>query len=395
MMSAEILVINAGSSSVKFSTFAVGNSPLEKRVSGQVDGLGGEPRFQAAAAGVTMGERTWSRADSLDHAAATRFLIEWLEARFGAGSFVGVGHRVVHGGREFHQPVRITPAILGRLEALVPLAPLHQPNNLLPIRTIAQVWPELPQVASFDTAFHRGGPEIAELFALPRQLAEAGIRRYGFHGLSYEYIAGVLPTLDPRAAAGRVVVAHLGSGASMCALAGGRSIASSMGFTALDGLPMSTRAGSLDPGVLIFLLRSRGMDADQLEDLLYRRSGLLGVSEISSDMRRLLESSDPRAIQAVNLFVYRAQREVGSLAAALGGLDAIVFTAGIGEHSPVIRQQIGAGLAWLGLDWDEDANQRGGPRLSTRASAVSAWIIPTNEELMLARHAARVLGLSP
>jgi acetate kinase len=293
---------------------------------------------------------------------------------------------------KFARPVRIDAEVLGELESLVPLAPLHQPHNLAAIRAVAQHVPQLPQVACFDTSFHRTQPVVAQAFALPRRCAEQGIRRYGFHGLSYEYIASVLPDVDARAAAGRAVVAHLGNGASLCALKAGRSVATTMGFTAVDGLVMGTRCGALDPGVLLFLMDQHGMDARALEELLYQQSGLLGVSGISSDMRTLLASTDPRAAEAVELFVYRIGRELGSLAAALGGLDALVFTGGIGENAVSIRARVCRDAAWLGLELDEEANERGGPRLSRPNSRVAAWVIPTNEELMIAQHTRRLLG---
>jgi acetate kinase len=298
----------------------------------------------------------------------------------------------VHGGLQYTQPVRVDAGVLAALDRFVPLAPLHQPHNLAAIRAVMHSAPEVPQVACFDTAFHRSNPELAQMFALPYELHEAGVRRYGFHGLSYEYIATVLPEVDARAAAGRTVVLHLGNGASMCALAGGRSVASTMGFTAVDGLPMGTRTGNLDPGVVLYLMDERGMDVRAIEKLLYQQSGLLGVSGLSSDMRTLLASDATRAKLAVDLYVYRIGRELGSLAAALGGLDALVFTAGIGENSAEIRARICATARWLGVELDAAANAAGGPRISTAASRVTALTIPTNEELMIARHTERLLA---
>jgi acetate kinase len=298
----------------------------------------------------------------------------------------------VHGGAAYAQPVRLDHRLLAALERLVPLAPLHQPHNLAPIRLLLDRAPDLPQVACFDTSFHRTNPELAQRFALPAELHDAGVRRYGFHGLSYEYIASVLPALDARAAAGRTVVLHLGNGASMCALEAGRSVASTMGFTAVDGLPMGTRCGSLDPGVMLFLMDERGMDARAIETLIYHRSGLLGVSGLSSDMRTLLASDEPRARLAIDLYVYRIRRELGSLAAALGGLDALMFTAGIGENAPAIRSRVCRDAAWLGVELDPRANEQGGPRISAAGSRVSAWAIPTNEELMIARHTRQLVG---
>jgi acetate kinase len=304
----------------------------------------------------------------------------------------GIGHRVVHGGLEFMEPTLVDAAILERLERYVPLAPLHQPHNLAAIRLMLERLPGVPEVACFDTAFHRTVPEVAQLFALPPRFAAAGVRRYGFHGLSYEYVASVLPSLDERAAAGRTVVLHLGNGVSMAALQGGRSIGTTMGFTAIEGLPMGTRTGSLDPGVLLFMFDELGMSVREVERLLYQESGLLGMSGISSDMRVLLASEAPAAQLAVEVFCYRVRRELGSLAAALGGLDAVVFTAGIGENQAEIRRRIGRDAGWLGLELDDDANARHGPRISTPGSRVSAWVVPTDEELMIARHVVRLLG---
>jgi acetate kinase len=327
-----------------------------------------------------------------DHVEALEVLIRFLRAQLQDGTIAGVGHRVVHGGLEFMAPTRVDADVLGRLERYVPLAPLHQPRNLAAIRRMLERLPGVPEVACFDTAFHRTVPEVAQLFALPPRYAAAGIRRYGFHGLSYEHVASVLPALDPRAAAGRTVVFHLGNGASMCALRGGRSVATTMGFTAIDGLPMGTRSGALDPGVLLYLFDELGMSVRDVERLLYEESGLLGMSGVSSDMRELLASEAPAARQALDVFVYRAGRELGSLAAALGGLDAVVFTAGIGENQPEIRRRICADAAWLGLELDPEANGRHGPRISTPGSSVAAWVVPTDEETMIARHVVRLLG---
>jgi acetate kinase len=304
-----------------------------------------------------------------------------------------VGHRVVHGGAEHSRPILVDDAVLAKLEKFVPLAPLHQPHNLSAIRAAQQALPGVPQVACFDTAFHRGHEPVAELFALPYELYEAGVRRYGFHGLSYEYIAGALPQTAPAIAAGRVVVAHLGSGASLCALKGGRSVDSTMGFTALDGLPMGTRTGQLDPGVVLYLMQERSMTVKEVEALLYKQSGLLGISGVSNDMRDLLASKAPRAKLAVDYFVFRVARETAALASVLGGLDGIVFTAGIGERSAEIRRRVCESLGWLGVDLDTAANERSGPRLSRDGSKVSAWVVPTNEELMIARHARALLRL--
>ncbi len=388
-MADAILVLNAGSSSLKFEVFLLAG--LARAAAGAVEELNDRPRFSATEAhGAVLERRGWD--SEIGHDGALDFLLGWLRQHGTDWTLVAVGHRVVHGGAEFTAPVRITPEVVEKLEALVPLAPLHQPANLLPVKALAAQRPAVAQVACFDTAFHRGQPARAQTFAIPRQLTDAGVRRYGFHGLSYEYVASVLPQHDARAAAGRTVVMHLGNGASMCALAAGRSVATTMGFTALDGLPMGTRCGAIDPGVLLYLMDERGMDARALETLLYQESGLLGVSGVSSDMRELLASADPHAREAVDLFCYRIGRELGSLAAALGGLDAVVFTAGIGEHAAPVREAVCRGAAWLGVEIDAAANAAGGPRISTQASRVAAWVIPTDEELMIARHTRALLA---
>lgn len=392
-MSEAIVVLNAGSSSIKFSHFVAGASDLELDLRGQIEGLGTRPRFVAKKAdGSVQAERTWDDGATLGHAEALDFLVGYLQDAVADSPLAGVGHRVVHGGLEYSRPVRVDEDVLTVLDRFVPLAPLHQPNNLAPIRMLLERAPDLPQVACFDTAFHRTNPDLAQRFALPVELHDAGIRRYGFHGLSYEYIASVLPGIDPDAASGRCIVLHLGNGASMCALSDGKSIASTMGFTAVDGLPMGTRCGAIDPGLIPYLIDQKGMSTDDVMDLLYNRSGLLGVSGLSSDMRTLLASHEPRAKLAIDLYVYRIARELGSMAAALGGLDAIVFTAGIGEHAAPIRARVLEQAAWLGVQPDPVANDAGGPRISTQASAVSAWVVPTNEELMIARHTRAVLA---
>ncbi len=389
-MSDAILVVNAGSSSLKFCVYAVDGAALRVTVSGNLEELQSQPRFRAQdAAGRAADARAWDA--PLGHDGAIAFLLDWLRQQAGGERLTGVGHRVVHGGTAYAAPARITPAVLADLDKLVPLAPLHQPHNLAGIRAIAARLPDLPQVACFDTAFHRGQPPLAQAYALPRALTAAGVRRYGFHGLSYEYIASVLADHDPRAAAGRTIVLHLGNGASLCALAGGRSIATTMGFTALEGVPMGTRSGSLDPGVLLYRMNERKLDARAVETLLYKESGLLGVSGLSSDMRVLLASADPHAREAVDLFCYRIAREIGSLAAALGGLDALIFTAGIGEHAVAVREAVCGQAAWLGVELDTTANAAGGPRISIPASRTAAWVIPTNEELMIARHTRALL----
>ena len=391
-MSDALLVLNAGSSSLKFSVF-LNEDPPQPVLRGQLEGLLTQPRFLARDSSAVVGEKEWPCGTKLGHEGAIEFLFTWgRSGPLAENRVVAAGHRVVHGGLKFTAPVLINAETLADLEALVPLAPLHQPHNVAAIKAVAQMAPKLPQVACFDTAFHRMQPAVAQAFALPRRYADEGVRRYGFHGLSYEYIASVLPTMDRRAGGERTVVAHLGNGASMCAMRSGRSIATTMSFTALDGLIMGTRSGSIDPGVLLYLLDRHGMDARALEELLYEQSGLLGVSGISSDMRVLLSSSDPCAAEALDLFVYRISRELGSLAAALGGLDALVFTGGIGENAGSIRARVCREARWLGLELDEEANAKGGPCISRTGSRVSAWVIPTNEELMIALHTRRVLG---
>ena len=392
-MSDAILVVNAGSSSIKFSLFLDRGEALDLLLGGQIEGLYSAPRFKARdAAGAVVSERQWADGEPLGHDGAIAHLAGFLREQLGEHRLAAVGHRVVHGGSAYAAPVRLTAEIVENLEQFIPLAPLHQPHNLKPIRLLLDNQPQLPQVACFDTAFHRNQPEVAQAFALPPAITDRGVLRYGFHGLSYEYIASVLPEVDPRAAAGRSVVLHLGNGASMCAIHGGRSVAGTMGFTAVDGLPMGTRSGNLDPGVVLYLMDELKMDARAIEKLLYQQSGLLGVSGVSSDMRTLLTSDEPRAKFAVELFVYRIGRELGSLAAALGGLDALVFTAGIGEHAAAIRERVCCAAAWLGVELDLAANAAGGPRLSTAGSRVAAWVIPTNEELMIARHTRRLLN---
>ncbi len=394
-MADAIVVLNAGSSSIKFSLFLERGADLVPDVRGQIEGLYTAPRFVARGAdGTTRSEKAWPEGTKLGHAAALEHLIGFLRGELADDRLVGVGHRVVHGALDYREPVRVDAGAVAQLERLVPLAPLHQPHNLAPIRALLAAAPDLPQVACFDTSFHRTNPDLAQRFALPAEMHDAGIRRYGFHGLSYEYVASVLPGYDAKAAAGKTVVLHLGNGASMCALDGGRSVASTMGFTAVDGLPMGTRTGALDPGVILYLMDERRMDARAVERLIYNQSGLLGVSGVSSDMRTLLASDDPRARLAIDLYCYRIRREMGSLAAALGGLDAIVFTAGIGENSAAIRERVCRDAGWLGVDLDDAANANGGPRISATASRVAAWSIPTNEELMIARHTRRVIGKS-
>lgn len=392
-MADAVLVLNAGSSSIKFSLFLEQASALDLVLRGQIEGIYTKPKFTASnASGKRIGAHEWHEGAKLGHAGAVDYLIGFLKEHADGHRLAAVGHRVVHGGLEFSEPTLATSAALAQLDKLIPLAPLHQPHNLAPIRVIAAHQPELPQVACFDTAFHRAQPPLAQAFALPAAITDRGVRRYGFHGLSYEYIASALPRFDARAAAGRAVVAHLGNGASMCAIKAGRSMASTMGFTAVDGLPMGTRCGAIDPGVMLYLMDEMKMDARAIEKLIYQQSGLLGVSGISSDMRALLASAEPRAQLAVDLFVYRIGRELGSLAAALGGLDALVFTGGIGEHAAQIRERVCRDAGWLGIALDAAANTAHGPRISTPDSGTSAWVIPTNEELMIAQHTLRVVA---
>jgi len=388
-----IVVLNAGSSSVKFSLFLERSGDLEPSLHGQIEALFTAPRFVAKARdGTVVAEKSWGEGARLGHEGALEHLIGVLRSQLADDRLVGVGHRVVHGGASYDQPLRVDAEVLADLRRLEPLAPLHQPHNLAPIAALLERAPDLPQVACFDTAFHRSNPDLAQMFGLPFEMFESGIRRYGFHGLSYEYIASVLPETDPKAAAGRTVVLHLGNGASMCALDQGVSIASTMGFTAVDGLMMGTRTGNLDPGVVLYLMDERGMDAKAVEKLLYSQSGLLGVSGVSSDMRTLLASGEQRARLAIELFVYRIRRELGSLVAALGGLDALVFTAGVGENAAAIRSAVCRDARWLGVELDEDSNASGAARISSPRSRVNVWRLPTNEELMIARHTVRVLG---
>src|SRR5436190_7586964 len=391
-MADAIAVLNAGSSSFKFSLFAQNADGMTLVSRGQAEGLYTSPRFVAKdSGGAVIAEKTWGDAVKLGHDGALEHLVGFLRNKLAEHRLVGVGHRVVHGGLEYTKPVRLDAAVISALEKYIPLAPLHQPHNLAPIRALLERLPQLPQVACFDTAFHRAQPPVAQAFALPKSITDRGVIRYGFHGLSYEYIASALPDHDARAARGKVVVLHLGNGSSMCAMANGQSVASTMGFTAADGLPMGTRCGNLDPGVVLYLIDELNMDARAIEKLIYQQSGLLGVSGVSSDMRALLASQEPGARLAVDLFVYRIGRELGSMAAALGGIDAIVFTAGIGENSRSLRERVCRDAAWLGVELDRDANEMQGPRISRAASRVSAWIIPTNEELMIARHTRSVL----
>jgi acetate kinase len=393
-MTDHVLVLNAGSSSVKFAVYGRAAKGWKDEVRGQVEGIGTAPKFSAKdAAGKTLVDEKLG-AEVRDARAALDELSAWLRKRFPDATLVGVGHRVVHGGSGHAAPARVTDALLADLRALVPLAPLHQPHNLAAIDALRERRPDVPQVACFDTSFHRGQSEVAELVPLPKRIRDQGVQRYGFHGLSYEYIASTLPQAAPEVADGRVLVAHLGSGASLCALNKRKSVDCSFGFTALDGLCMGTRPGALDPGVVLHLFQTLKMSAKDVESMLYKESGLLGISGVSNDMRELQSSEEPAARLAVDYFVYEAAKQIGALAAVLGGVDALVFTAGIGERSVEIRKRICAASAWLGVKLDDAANAKGGPRISAMRSRVSTWVIPTNEELMIARHTASVLGLA-
>jgi acetate kinase len=387
------LVLNSGSSSLKFALFRTspgGDWPVAAR--GNIEGIGTSPTMSARdGRGSTLPTPKLS-GEVRDAHGALEHVFAWLRTSFGGGRILGVGHRVVHGGPRYAAPVIVTPEVLAELRQLVPYAPLHQPYNLAGIEAVAQRRPDVPQVACFDTSFHRSLPPVAKLIPLSAEVRRGGVERYGFHGLSYEYIASVLPQLAPEIATGRVIVAHLGNGASLCALRAGESIENTFGFTALDGLCMGTRPGAVDPGVILYLFQGLGLSVKEVETLLYKKSGLLGISGVSNDMRDLLESGEPAARLAVEYFVYRVAKEVGALAAVLGGLDALVFTAGIGENSAVIRRRICEACAWLGLELDGAANMAKASRISRTTSKVSVWVIPTNEELMIARHTGRLLA---
>jgi len=389
------LVLNAGSSSLKFCVYRCLEAEAWNLASrGQIEGIGTSPRLLVKdGEGRILADR---RPDSevRDGREALNVLAAWLRSTYESAEVVGVGHRVVHGGAQFTGPTIVTPDVLRELKRLIPLAPLHQPYNLAAIEVAFERLPNVPQVACFDTSFHRGQPAVAETVPLPREICGQGVQRYGFHGLSYEYIASVLPSAAPEIASGRVIIAHLGSGASLCALKNGKSFDCTLGFTALEGLCMGTRPGSVDPGVILYLFQNLGLSAKDVEKILYKKSGLLGISGVSSDMRELSKSGDPGARLAIDYFVYRATKEIGAMTAVLGGIDGLVFTAGIGENSSEIRQRICASSAWLGIELDKEANARNGPRISTPESKVSTWVIPTNEELMIARHTGLLLGLA-
>jgi acetate kinase len=388
-----ILTLNAGSSSIKFALYELSGDEPRLIVKGQVEGIGTRPHFVAKdPAGRLLAESYWEQVPSgQGHARAFQQIWSWLTNAAQGRTILAVGHRVGHGGETYGEPVLVTDEVLERLQRLVPLVPLHQPNNLAAIRAVAADHPDLPQVACFDTAFHRGRARVTEQFGLPRALLEQGVKRYGFHGLSYEYVAGRLRELAPDVSNGRVVVAHLGSGCSMTAMRNGRSVDTSMSFSALDGLPMGTRCGVLDAGVILFLLREEGMGVAELESLLYKRSGLLGLSGVSNDLRDLHASDDPHAAEAIDYFCYRITQTLGSLCASLGGLDALVFTAGVGENDAEVRARVCRDAAWLGVELDAEANRAGGTRISPAGVAPSVWVIPTDEEAMIARHTLRVV----
>lgn len=393
-----VVSLNAGSSSIKFSLFVLGeHGAPELSASGRIEKIGIAPTLRARSVdGEALLERDWTDGASLGHAELLAELFAWAEDHPLEGrEIVAIGHRVVHGGTEFAGPRLIDPDLLDKLEALCPLAPLHQPHNLAAIRAIARLQPGLPQIACFDTAFHHDKPALAARYAIPRALHDQGVCRYGFHGLSYEHVARQLAETDPELAAGRVIAAHLGNGASLCAMQDGRSIDTTMGFTALDGLMMGTRCGSIDPGVVLHLLTQTGMSASDVEELLYRKSGLLGVSGISSDMRALHASAAPEAEEAIALFAWRVAREAGALASSLGGLDGIVFTAGIGENDADMRSRICRRLEWLGLQIDELANAGNGPLISRADGRVKAYVIPTDEERTIALQTLNVLAAMP
>jgi acetate kinase len=388
------LVLNAGSSSLKFCVF---QRPEGKKwrleVRGQIEGIGTAPRLSVKDEhGVTLACENLDQS-VCDGSAAIDALAFWLRSRYGGSRVLGVGHRVVHGGSRFAGPTIVSRRVMEELYQLVPLAPLHEPYNLAAIEAVFERLPGVPQVACFDTSFHRGHSSVAELIPLPRDICRPELQRYGFHGLSFEYIASILSEVAPEIAGGRVIVAHLGSGASLCALQEGKSIDSTMAFTALDGLCMGTRPGAIDPGVVLYLFQNLRLTVEDVETILYKRSGLLGISGISNDMRDLLGRSEPEARLAVDFFIYRIAKETGALAAVLGGLDGLVFTAGIGENSAEIRRRVCESASWLGVELDAEANAGGGPLISAQQSKVSVWVIPTNEELMIARHTGTLLGL--
>ena len=386
-----IAVFNAGSSSIKFAIFD-NDDPDGILFKGQVENIGVAPKLSVDdGSGGTLIEKEW-KAKEVDHKSATTIILETAIGLLGGRSIPAIGHRVVHGGTKFAAPVVISPEVIAQLDELTPLAPLHQPHNLTPIRAIATAAPHIIQVACFDTAFHQAQDDLAQSYAIPRELTDSGIRRYGFHGLSYEYVSAKLGEVAPEFAQKRIIIAHLGNGASLCAINQGRSVASTMGFTAVEGLMMGTRCGSIDPGVLLYLMDSRGMNPRSIERLIYKESGLLGVSGISSDMRALRQSTEAGAREAIALFVYRIVREIGSLTAALGGLDGIVFTGGIGQRDGKTRQEVIAGCAWLGALIDDEANAKAEGRIDSSSSTIPIWVLPTDEERVMARHTAKLLS---
>ena len=390
-----IVVVNAGSTSLKFGAYAVdATRSLPLLCRGQIDSMENDPRFVVMnAVGKQLGVHEWGKDRAIDHKKALHFVITWLEANLGNSKVIAAGHRVLLGGARFEAPVRIVGDVLDYLESLAVMEPSHQPYNVLGARALAEAFPGLPQVACFDSSFHRTMPEVAQIYALPQDVRDAGVRHWGYHGISYDYISRQVPKFAPQAR--RVIAAHLGGGASMCAMLDGRSVDTTMGFGAVSGLPMATRSGDVSLGALFYLLRRKLFDRASLEKMLYERAGLLGLSGISDDMRVLQESTDPRAVAAVEYFIYAMTKYAGAYAAVLGGLDAFVFTAGIGEHSAPVRAALCARLSWLGVKLDEQANASGGPRISTPDSAVSVWVIPTNEELMIAQHTLALVRRSP
>lgn len=386
-----ILVLNSGSSSLKFAVFANKSCGLALKLSGRVEGLPSSAHFVAGEpCGKEVARQSWQGDVPVTHESVVEYIAAFLGATCAGDRLAAIGHRVVHGGEKFFRPTLIDDKVLGELEQLIPLAPLHQPHSLAPIRVLCRRRPKVPQVACFDTAFHCTQPDVAHMYALPSSITDCGVRRYGFHGLSYEYIVSELHHVSPNAANGKLVIAHLGNGASMCAVHAGNSVATTMGFSAADGLPMGTRCGSLDPGVILYMLNALKMDPQTVEDVVYRRSGLLGVSGISSDMQVLLASRDSKARLAIDMLLYRIGRELGSLAAALGGLDGLIFTGGIGEHATMIRERVCMDAKWAGIEIDRDANNSGEQLISTPASRVAVWTLATNEELMIARHTRQV-----
>ena len=388
-----LLTLNAGSSSIKFSLFDIG-AELDERVCGEVEGLGSKPHLHAEMAGKRFADETLDAGQVTDHDSALAVVLKVLEKQIGTMAIAAVGHRVVHGGVAFAESIVLDDQRLAELALLSPLAPLHQPGNLSGVRAARRAFPDALQVACFDTAFHRSHPWVNDTYALPREYYEQGIRRYGFHGLSYEYVVDRLKQIAPLYEQGRVVVMHLGNGASMCAIRDGQSVGSSMGFTALDGLPMGTRCGQLDPGIVLYLLREKGMTADAIEDLLYRKSGLKGLSGLSQDMRELEAAGTPEAMQAIDYFVFRIRRELGSMAAILSGLDAVVFCGGIGENAWRIRERVCQGFEWLGVELDDVRNQAAETVVSSDRSRVRVFVIKTNEDMTIARHTARLLAAS-